>query len=225
MCLAQVFISSGASMTAIGKASLALTAAMLGACGWLMPPMHAGTLLFQDDFSSPATGWDRFQDPRYSADYEEGSYRIRITEPNSDVWTTPGIELGDVIISVGVTKTAGPDDNGFGIVCRYRNSGNFYFLLVSSDGYSGIGQVLDGRRNLLTGNAMLPSAVGPLSGNVRLEARCVSSTLTLLANGIQVDQAVSEALTIGDVGLMAATYSQGGLEVLFDDFSVVQAGG
>ena len=211
-------------MTTIRKVTLVMTAALLTACGSLTSPLEPGTVLFQDDFSSAATGWDRFEDPRYVADYAEGSYRIHITEPNSNVWSTPGLELDDVIIRAEVTKTAGSDDNSFGLLCRYQNSSNFYFLLVSSDGYSGLGQVLNGQRQILTGDAMLPSAAGPLSGNVHLEARCVGDTLALLVNGIQIGEAQSDTLPKGDVGLMAATYEQGGLEVRFDEFAVIQAG-
>jgi hypothetical protein len=198
---------------------------LLVACSALASPLKPGTVLFQDDFTSTATGWDRLQDPRYDADYVEGSYRIVIHESNLNVWSTPGLELRDVIIRASAVKTAGPDDNSFGLLCRYRNPNNFYFLLVSSDGYAGIGQVLDGKREMLTGDAMLPSPAGPLSGDVLVEASCVADSLALKVDEILIVQASSQALAEGDVGVIAATYGQGGLEVRFDDFAVVQPGG
>ena len=32
----------------------------------------------------------------------------------------------------------GPDDNDFGIICRYIDDNQFYYAIISSDGYYGI---------------------------------------------------------------------------------------
>ena len=36
----------------------------------------------------------------------------------------------------------------------------------------------------------------------------------------QIDSATSSAFSCGDVGLLAGTFDQGGVEILFDDFPV-----
>jgi hypothetical protein len=48
----------------------------------------------------------------------------------------------------------------------------------------------------------------------------VGDQYTLFVNGEEIDSAVSSTFTGGDVGLLAGTFDEGGVEVLFDDFSV-----
>jgi hypothetical protein len=48
----------------------------------------------------------------------------------------------------------------------------------------------------------------------------VGDQYTLLVNGEEIDSATSRAFTGGDVGLLAGTFDEGGVEVLFDDFRV-----
>ena len=46
----------------------------------------------------------------------------------------------DLRIEVDVSKQNGPDDNAFGVLCRYQDPENFYYFLISSDGFGGIGR-------------------------------------------------------------------------------------
>ena len=114
-------------------AILLFVSLLVAACSVTADP---GEVVFQDDFSRPVSGWDRYNDPTYSSDYYEGGYRIHVLEPNTDAWASPRLDLADVQIEVDATKLGGPDDNVFGVLCRYKDSRNFYFFLVSSDGYT-----------------------------------------------------------------------------------------
>ena len=182
-----------------------------------------GEVVFQDDFSRDVSGWDRYYDATYSSDYFEGGYRIHVLEPNTDAWAIPHLELDDVQIEVDVLKLGGPDDNVYGVLCRYRDSRNFYFFLISSDGYSGIGIYKDGRRRLLTDESLLPSdAVNRGEALNHIRADCDGHQLRLYVNGILVAETLASEWTDGDVGLIAGTYGQPGTEVLFDNFSVLE---
>jgi hypothetical protein len=184
-------------------------------------PEEAGVILFQDDFSSPNSGWDRYTSETYSTEYEDGTYRIEVLEMNHEAWALPGLNFSDVLIETTVTKTSGPEDNVFGVLCRYQDQENFYFFLISSDGYAGIGQYLDGERSLLSGESMLPSkAIVTSNATNSLRVRCVDETLSMEVNGTLIYELQSDALAAGDVGLIAGSYEQSGLTVLFDDFSV-----
>src|SRR3990172_6644408 len=149
----------------------ALTAAG-SACNYQSPPPMPGDVLFQDDFSRPISGWDRYHDDVYSADYAEGGYRIQIFAPETDAWANPGLNLADVRIELDATKRGGPDDNTFGVLCRYQDPRNFYFFLLSSDGYTGIGINIEGTRFLLSGDTMFPSGAvlqGDVTNHIRVE--------------------------------------------------------
>jgi hypothetical protein len=192
------------------------------ACNLLEPPVESGSVLFQDDFSRTASGWDRYADEAYFADYADTGYRISIFTPKTNVWARPHLAFEDIRVHVMATKLEGPDDNVYGVLCRYQDARNFYFFLISSDGYCGIGVFRDGKEYLLSDEAMLPSDaihLGQASNHVR--ADCIGEELTLYINGVRAAQAIASDWSRGDVGLVAGTYDQPGTDILFERFSVL----
>ncbi|MGD8760425.1 MAG: hypothetical protein PVJ07_09260 [Anaerolineales bacterium] len=209
----------------IARASFAALAlsAVLSACAGPEFPGPPGTVLFQDDFTHRSSGWDRYHNDSFSTDYVDGGFRIHITSPDIDAWANPRILVGDIRLEVDATKVGGPDDNLFGVLCRYQDAGNFYFLVISSDGYAGIGISKLGRRTLVSGDAMLPSAA-VLQGEQtnHLRAECVGFNLRLYVNGTLAAEGQAAEWPHGDVGLIAGTYAQPGTEIVFDNFSVLK---
>ncbi len=195
----------------------------LAGCASLEPSVPSGAVLFQDDFSRPDSGWDRYRDAIYQADYVEGRYEIAVFQPNTDAWATPRLHFENVYLDVEATKLEGPDDNIFGFICRYQDPQNYYFLLISSDGFAGVGLAKSGRRKLLSDDAMLPSAAilqGQASNHLRAE--CEGYDLRLFVNGVPVAEARAAEWPSGDVGLLAGTYDEAGTRIAFDNFSVVK---
>lgn len=192
------------------------------ACGSDTPsePLPAG-VLFQDDFSDTSSGWDRVDVDDGITDYVDGVYRILVNTPSTDVWANPGLDFTDTVVEVEATKVGGPDDNDFGVICRYQNESNFYFFIISSDGYYGLGKVVDGEQILIGEEELMPSDDIQL-GNVTnmIKADCVGSTLALYANGAQLASVQDASFTSGDVGLMAGTFSESGTDIHFDNFVV-----
>jgi hypothetical protein len=196
---------------------------LLASCGLFEMPTEPGSVLYQDDFSRASSGWDRYQDEVYYSDYFEGVYRISVFEPNTDAWANPRLDFGDVRINVEATKHDGPDDNLFGIICRYQDPLNFYFFLISSDGYTGIGVSKDGRRVLASADSMLPSdAVLRGAATNHLRAECIGYDLRLYVNNSLVAQAYGAEWESGDVGLIVGTYQEPGADIYFDNFSIVR---
>lgn len=183
-------------------------------------PLPEG-VLFQDDFSDTSSGWDRVDVSEGFTDYADGVYRIWVNTDSTDVWANPGLNFNDTTIEVEATKVGGPDDNDFGVICRYEDDSNFYFFIISSDGYYGIGKVLDGEQILLGEEELLPSndiQTGNVTNNIRVD--CVGSTLTLFANGSQLISANDSNFSSGDVGLLAGTFDTPGTDIHFDNFLV-----
>jgi len=130
--------------------------------------------------------------------------------------------LSDVRMEVDMGKLAGPDENRIGLICRYAGS-DYYFFMITSDGYYTIGKFTNGQMTQLGQSEMQYSenihrgiAVNHLRGD------CVGNTLTLYVNGFQIAQAQDSTLTSGDVGLMAGTFAQPGVDIIFDNFVVLQ---
>jgi hypothetical protein len=131
------------------------------------------------------------------------------------------LNFTDVVIEVDATKVAGPDDNDLGVICRYQDIENFYFMIVSSDGYYGVGKVVGGLQELIGEEQMLPHD-SIKQGNVtnRIKADCVGSHLVLHVNGTKLLDVEDTTFSSGDVGLMAGTFGESGTDIHFDNFVV-----
>jgi len=181
----------------------------------------AGRLLFQDDFSDPKSGWDRLTNEDGITDYYNGQYRILVNTTNTDVWANPGLNFTNTIIDVDATKAGGDDNNDLGVICRYKDSNNFYFFVISSDGYYGIGKFKDGQQVLVGMESMPPTDV-VRQGNAtnHIQAECNGSTLRLVVNGQQLAETSDSDFTSGDAGLLAGSFENPGTDILFDNFIV-----
>ena len=112
---------------------------------------QSGSVLFHDDFSDPSSGWDQNTDSDGSTDYANGGYRILVNTAKLAMWANPSQTLpNDVRIEVDATKSAGPDGNAFGVICRYSDKDNFYKFLVTSDGYAGISKLSNGNVTVIS---------------------------------------------------------------------------
>ncbi len=155
-------------------------------------------------------------------DYDAGGYRILVNALQTNFWSTPHQNLADVRIEVDTGKLAGPDENRIGLVCRF-NGTDYYFFIISSDGFYGVGLYAGGKAALL-GQAEMQSSENINKGLAvnHLRADCAGNTLTFFVNGFQVAQAQDSTLTAGDVGLLAGTFATSGVDIVFDNFVVLQ---
>ncbi|HPH95193.1 MAG TPA: hypothetical protein PKW33_03440 [Anaerolineaceae bacterium] len=180
-----------------------------------------GAVLFQDDFSNPSSGWATVKDTDQIMAYEAGGFRIWVNKPNFLYWSVPGLKFSDVRVEVDAKKMAGPEDNDYGIICRYVDQENYYGFLISSDGYYGIIKTKNGEQNVFGGEGMRFSDLIKTGDAVnRVRADCIGSTLALYINGQQVDMTQDEDFTVGDVGLLTGSFDTAGVDILFDNFVV-----
>jgi hypothetical protein len=199
-----------------------LAGVLSASCSMLNPVVNPGEVLFQDDFSRSDSGWDRYADEAYSADYADDSYHIQVQSSNMLAWSLPHVDFEDVLIRVDAIRVDGPLNNVYGVICRYLDFENFYFFLISSDGYAGIGRYASGEKELLHHETLLPvGAIKPFEEHNLIQAACVHDSLTLWVNGEIVAEAQVEDISHGDVGLIVGTYEQGAVEIQFDNFSTL----
>jgi len=202
--------------------SLIVLILLLSACslGTETEPLPEG-VLFVDDFSDTSSGWDRVDVEEGITDYGDGVYRIFVNTDNTDQWANPGQDFTDTTIEVEATKVGGPDDNDFGVICRYDDTENFYFFIISSDGFYATGRVIDGTQELLSDSDMVENDainIGNVTNNIQVD--CVGSRLTFSVNGTQLVTVEDTAFSSGDVGLIAGTFDTPGADIYFDNFVV-----
>lgn len=187
---------------------------------WAAPP---GQVLFQDDFSDSSSGWSRQAGQFGAADYYQNSYRIWVNKPDYDLWTNPGLILQDVRVEVDAVSIGSVSSNRFGLICRYQDSQNFYFFIISSDGYYAIGKNHNGVYTLL-GQEMMAYNENIQNGieKNRLRADCVDDILMFYVNDFPVAVISDLDFRLGDVGLIAGSFADPGTDVLFDNFIVLK---
>ncbi len=195
---------------------------MLAACS---TPVESGAVLFEDDFEVAGSGWPEQSDVEARTGYVDGEYAIYVHVSQLTIWAVAGLDFSDVIIETNARTAGGPEDNGFGVICRYQDDDNFYFMLVSADGFYGIGTVVDrearfihGEADILDYSESLPTGYETLD----IRATCVGDRLTLAINGDELATAVATDFQTGDVGVIARSFLEVGVEVRFDNFKVTQ---
>jgi hypothetical protein len=182
----------------------------------------SGTTLFRDDFSSPASGWDRNKNAEGVMDYDGGGYRMLVNALQVNLWSTPHKDFSDVRLEVDAGKLGGPDENRIGLICR-SNGESYYFFIISNDGYYGLGIFGHGQANLLGQDQMqFNDKIMTGAAVNHLRADCNGDTLTFYVNGFQLAQVHNTVLKHGDVGLLTGTFSQPGVDVVYDNFVVVK---
>jgi len=181
----------------------------------------SGDILYQEKFENNATGWERISNEDGIMDYDGGGYRILVRQPKLNFWSTPEKDFGDVRVEADVIKLNGPDENRMGVICRYQ-SGNYYFFIISNDGYYVIGKFIGGQTLLLGQTEMQPSELIQSGTMNHLRADCIGNTLTFYINFKEVASTTDTDFPSGDVGVLAGAFSQPGVDVLFDDFVVIQ---
>lgn len=184
------------------------------------------SVLFQDEFDNPRSGWGADRRARFERGYEEDEYFIQLHQPNWFAWAYPGEQFGDVSIEVDVRLTSGAQDSQFGVLCRHVDPANFYYFAISADGYYAIFKRVDGGDlEVLTGDGsgMLPSPAIRTGGQTnRVLAVCQGDELTLHVNGELLETVIDDAYERGDVGVGAGSGSQGDVRVQFDNFLVTR---
>jgi hypothetical protein len=187
----------------------------------ILPGAKSGNILYQEQFENNTTGWARIANDNGIMDYDGGGYRILVRQPRLNIWSTSEKNFSDVRVEADVIKLNGPDENRMGLICRYQ-SGDYYFFIISNDGYYVIGKFIGGQ-TLLLGQSEMQASTAIQTGTMNhLRADCIGDTLTFYINFTEVASATDTDFRNGDVGVLAGAFSEPGVDVLFDNFVVLQ---
>lgn len=183
--------------------------------------------LFVDTFEADRDcGWTTYNRGGADVSIADGDLQISTSQPGQIWWTNPGENLEDVIISVETRQLSGPDDNAFGVICRYQSEDNFYVFLISGDGYYSIGKYQAGSEEVIylteDGQFAESDVINQGASTNLIEASCIGDELSLAVNGVSLLTVSDPTFVTGDIGLAASTLQPGTLLVAFDDVRVAQ---
>lgn len=180
-------------------------------------------VLFKDSFTHQSGGWQTYEDSLSLAKYDSGGFRLWADVPHYQFWSVPGLNFKDTLIYTRARKLGGPDDNLFGVLCRYQDAGNYYAFVIGSDGYYGIYKMVSGEQVLIDQvNMDFSTEIHRGAQENDLMVLCKGDQLALFVNDSQLIRVQDETFTFGDVGLIIGNLSLPGVDILFDDFIVVK---
>jgi len=176
-------------------------------------------VVLQDDFSAANNGWNLDDTNIVERGITGGEFYLKVLDTNTDAWSTYPQSFEDVTVEVDAHKTTGPDVNNYGVMCRYQDPDNYYFLQLGSDGTYAISRYLNGKFSSLVDWAASPSVKKGNEIN-HIRAECVGNLLSLYANGNLLASVEDDALHTGKIALGTGTYDDAGVQVNFDNVAV-----
>lgn len=189
-------------------------------------PCNANGALLQDDFSGEQQcGWREYNQGGAVVQIADGTLNISTSQTGQIWWTNVGRDFSDVIVTVQARQTSGPNNNAYGVLCRYQDENNFYIFLISGDGFYAVGKYESGKDQItyLTENQeyIFSDLINQGVATNLLRVSCVGNELTLSVNGLPLVTVMDNSFTAGDVGLGVSTLEQGTAVVQFDDLLVL----
>jgi hypothetical protein len=179
------------------------------------------SLLWEDDFSDPASGWSTGSFPSGEVRYEGGELRIRnYTAADLTTYSLPDLRFSDLVMEVESRLVDGSQDNWHFHVCRWVDLENFYLFGYSADGYYIALATIGGQQIThvpSTSSQAIRQGVGAV--NV-VRAECVGDQLRFWVNGELLVDIIDDSLTDGDIGLGVASLGGEYSEVAFDNLVV-----
>jgi hypothetical protein len=154
----------------------------------------------------------------------DGVYRLKNLADRGIFWSTSGTTTGDGTYVIEATQTAGPLDNGYGLMFMVDAEAlDFYLFEISGDGYVWIGRCTagcEGDQAMLVDEGWFESEVikQGLNETNRLRVEVKDGAMVFYVNGTEVGRGADRVLTEGEVGVLVETLGEGGVEVEFDNF-------
>ncbi len=185
-------------------------------------PVATAGVLFEEDFSAQRNDWLTEVSPEVEKGYEGGEFRISVYQRNFSTWTypQPSRDLADFAVEVDTRWVSGPLDNEYGLLTRYQDaSDEFYLFAISSHGFYTIEKYQGGRWHDLV-KWTEAEAVKQGEAVNRLRVTCQGSTLRFFANGELLAQAEDASFRTGNIGLLASSGEKEGVTIAFDNLRV-----
>jgi hypothetical protein len=205
---------------------LKLLVIVLGLRLTAVPAQAEKSVLFQDDFSNPASGWMVTKKDYAEFGYLEGEYRILLNKPDFNTYSLlPKQTFDNCSVEADVRLVAGPSNGVFGILCRVEADAQTvykaYVFAIRGDGFYAILKRTSPTFWDAIAYGKESKAIKPGNAVNHLRADCSGDTLTFYVNGEKLLEKKDAAFKTGGVGLAVTTQPKSEpLDIRFDNFVV-----
>jgi hypothetical protein len=186
---------------------LGLVAAL--ALGWRSPTPHRAP-----DWSTADLVWRGYG--AGSATITNEGYRIRLLGPDQRAWAVANQPVSDFELELDVHSLGTSEDVDFGLLYRYQDLSNTYLFAIGGDGYYTIAIVRQGQQFPLRAWQQWPHVRRGAATN-RLRIRCRQTLCRFYVNGEFTAEISDDAFLTGSVGFWAQSFSDAGVDVVFEE--------
>ncbi|NEO53527.1 MAG: PDZ domain-containing protein [Okeania sp. SIO3B5] len=187
------------------------------------PPKVERTVL-DENFTKPSSRWSIGE----FAKFKDGGLFQQVSKPNRGYWNSwdanylpYNIQKTDY--SADLTKINSPDNEAYGILTRIRgnNDQNYYYLLITSNGYFSMGKhSKENWENKI--NWKEDNSINQGNGLNRLRVVTEGNLITGFINGKEVGNFKDNSYKSGNIGVYSESGKQGnGVAVNFDNIKVI----
>ncbi len=177
------------------------------------------SLVYQDDFSDQASGWDDAFDQFTLKQYGALKYHIEVRAPNLFAWGLANRDIADFVLEVTTKQWEGPNNNSYGVIFRLQDKDNFYRFDITGDGFFLLSKLVNGRWLTLVDWTPSPAInVGQAENALRVSA--LGNKISVYVNGQFLAEVEDDSFRHGDIGFFAGTFDQPGVHISFDDLRV-----
>lgn len=202
-----------------------LTACLPSAVAGPDPCNEDGTLLNDNFDGDKECGWMLYNGGGVTSELADGVLRISNSLSGEITWARADRNFDDVIITSQARQISGPNDNAYGVICRYQSKDNFYVFLVSGDGHYAIGKYQSSSPQIeyLSGEGqyVFSDAINQGAAANEIKASCIGNELSLAVNGIPLETVTDPTFVTGDIGLGASPFQPGTTIIEFDGIRVI----
>ncbi len=207
-------------------------------------PAVPGELLYVATFDDFTDEW-RLYGGRLSATIVDSRLRISVDDVQSGPYSEAQPNFTDFDLRVDTTPIDGPLNNAYGIIFRLFDRDTYYLFLVSSDGYYRVSRRVNGTERILSNWIRLPLVREGLNVTNRLRVIARADNFQFYINdqlaqlcipddpgaestyrlgqcigGTMQDALTDNAITMGQIGVIAQTLDEPGVVVDFDNLLV-----
>jgi hypothetical protein len=183
-------------------------------------PAGQGKILFQDDFSNPASGWTTQQSEGMTLEYADGGFRIFVDNqklPNEYPAAVIEQTFGNVRIEADVRRVTGTDSAKAALICRRADPNHYVLGDIDASGIARLGTFADDLFDIL---GYEEGTAGLQEGSNHLRLDCIGNQASLYVNGKLVVSAEVDGPSAGVVGFAAGRSKEGQTDFRFKSFAV-----
>ena len=177
------------------------------------------SLVYQDDFSDQASGWDDAFDESTLKQYGALKYHIEVRKPNLFAWGLANRDITDFVLEVTTQQWEGPNNNSYGVIFRLQDKDNFYRFDITGDGFFLLSKFVNARWLTLVDWTLSP-AINTGQAENALRVSALGPKISVYANGQLLAEVEDDSFRHGDIGFFAGTFNEPGSHISFDDLRV-----